>query len=59
VADHPNGGTLLLECFLLPPYAAAIQSAVVWPVFNVTRTARINVARAAVLRWLEDATPGR
>lgn len=36
VEDHPEIGIILLECSLLPPYAAAIQAATQRPVFDFT-----------------------
>jgi hypothetical protein len=36
VDDHPEVGIILLECSLLPPYAAAIQAATERPVFDFT-----------------------
>ncbi|UPJ76855.1 aspartate/glutamate racemase family protein [Bradyrhizobium sp. 187] len=36
VQEAPDTGALLLECSLLPPYAAAIQAAIRLPVFDFT-----------------------
>jgi hypothetical protein len=48
VADHPQIRALLLECSLLPPYAAAVQAAVHLPVFDYITM--INYVFAAVVK---------
>ena len=47
VADHPQIRAILLECSLLPPYAAAVQAAVNLPVFDYITM--INYVFAAVV----------
>jgi hypothetical protein len=46
--ENPDIGAILLECSLLPPYAAAIQNAVNVPVFDFTHL--VKLAHDAVLR---------
>lgn len=48
VADHPDVGAILLECSLLPPYAAAIQRETGLPVFDFTHL--IELAHHACVR---------
>ncbi len=48
VADHPQIRAILLECSLLPPYAAAVQAAVNLPVFDYITM--INYVFAAVVK---------
>jgi len=48
LADHPDVGTVLLECSNLPPYAHAVQRAIKRPVFDFTTM--INLFQAASFR---------
>ncbi len=48
VAAAPDTGAILLECSLLPPYAAAIQEAVGLPVFDFTHL--VSLAHSACAR---------
>ncbi len=48
VADNPQIEAILLECSLLPPYAAAVQAAVNLPVFDYITM--INFVFAAVVK---------
>jgi hypothetical protein len=48
VADHPSVSAILMECVDLPPYAHAVQEAVVLPVFDITTL--IGLAVGAVVR---------
>jgi hypothetical protein len=48
VADAPTVAAVLLECSLLPPYAAAVQEAVQLPVFDYVTM--INYVFSAVVR---------
>jgi hypothetical protein len=48
VAENPDVGAILLECVDMPPYAHAIQEAVVLPVFDITTL--IGLAQAAIVR---------
>ena len=48
VADNPQVRALLLECSLLPPYAAAVQAAVNLPVFDYITM--INYVFGAVVK---------
>lgn len=52
VADHPQVRALLLECSLLPPYGAAIQTAVNLPVFDYITM--INFVFSAVVKQPYD-----
>lgn len=53
VASQPGVRALLLECSLLPPYAAAVQEATGLPVFDFLTM--IDHAQAAVARkWFAD-----
>ncbi len=47
VGDHPEVGAMLLECSVLPPYAAAVQEAVGLPVFDYVTM--INYVHTAVV----------
>lgn len=47
-SEHDDLGAILLECSLLPPYAAAVQKAVQLPVFDFTHL--IKLMHDAVLR---------
>jgi len=46
VEDHPETGAILLECSVLPPYAAAVQEAVGLPVFDYVTM--INYVHSAI-----------
>ncbi|EWY41892.1 hypothetical protein N825_18180 [Skermanella stibiiresistens SB22] len=48
VDDDPRIGAVLLECSLLPPFAAAVQAAVRLPVFDFTHL--VNMVQGAVVR---------
>ncbi len=48
VAEHPQIRAILLECSLLPPYAAAVQAAVNLPVFDYITM--INYVFTAVVK---------
>ena len=48
VAEHPEIGSLLLQCSDLPPYAWAIQDAVGLPVYDMVTL--IDWVRSAVVR---------
>ncbi len=48
VNDEPRVGAILLECSLLPPFAAAVQDAVRLPVFDFTHL--VNLMHSAVVR---------
>ena len=48
VQDHPDIGSILLECSDLPPYAAAVQSAVNLPVFDFI--SMINYIHSTLVR---------
>jgi hypothetical protein len=47
-SENSDLGAILLECSLLPPYAAAIQKAVNLPVFDFTHL--IKLMHDAVVR---------
>lgn len=48
ISEHRNLGAILLECSLLPPYAAAVQKAANLPVFDFTHL--IKLIHDAALR---------
>lgn len=54
VQDHPEVGAILLECSVLPPYAAAVQEAVGLPVFDYV-TMINHVHTAVVARRYPDS----
>lgn len=53
VEDHPETGAILLECSVLPPYAAAVQEAVGLPVFDYVTMINYVHSTVAARSWVD------